>query len=233
MVTHSKPKNIVCDTQAVAVDVVIFTVIGDDLKVLLIQRAVKPIDVWAIPGGFVRTDEDLKTAALRELYEETGVKDVYLEQLYSFGDPKRDPRARVITIAYFALVEPEKVELKFGSDAKDVAWFSIKDIPELAFDHKEILEYAYQRLVWKLEYTNVIYSLLPRFFTLTQLQQAYEAILDHPLDKRNFRRKFISTGLIIPTGEKEGGAHRPAELYRFVKEKPVFIQNPFGQFLKK
>jgi len=167
------------------------------------------------------------------LLEETGVKDVYLEQLYSFGDPKRDPRARVISVAYFALVEPEKVELRFGSDAKDVAWFSMKDIPPLAFDHKEILNYAYQRLIWKLEYTNVVYSLLPRFFTLTQLQQVYETILDHPLDKRNFRRKFIHTGLIVPTGEKEGGAHRPAEFYRFVKEKPTFIQNPFGQFLKK
>jgi 8-oxo-dGTP diphosphatase len=229
----NKTNGIVCDTQAVAVDVVIFTVIESDLKVLLIQRVIKPVDAWAIPGGFVLKDEDLKTAAKRELLEETGVKDVYLEQLYSFGDPKRDPRARVISVAYFALVEPEKVELRFGSDAKDVAWFSMKDIPPLAFDHKEILDYAYQRLIWKLEYTNVVYSLLPRFFTLTQLQQAYETILDHPLDKRNFRRKFIHTGLIVPTGEKEGGAHRPAELYRFVKEKPAFIQNPFGQFLKK
>jgi 8-oxo-dGTP diphosphatase len=224
---------IICDRQAVAVDVVIFTVIDDDLKVLLIQRIVRPKDLWAIPGGFVLENEDLAEAAKRELFEETGVKDVYLEQLYTFGDPKRDPRGRVISVTYFALVRAETVELKFGSDAKDVAWFSISDIPPLAFDHKEILEYARQRLVWKLEYTNVVYSLLPKFFTLTQLQKAYEVILGRPLDKRNFRRKFLSTGLIIATGEKETGAHRPAELFKFVRREPQFISNPFGNFLKK
>lgn len=223
---------IICDTQAVAVDVVIFTVIEGDLKVLLIQRIVRPKDIWAIPGGFVLKNEDLEEAAKRELFEETGVEDVYLEQLYTFGEPTRDPRGRVISVSYFALVDAEKVQLKFGSDAKDVAWFSINDIPDLAFDHNEILKYAKKRLIWKLEYTNVIYSLLPKFFTLTELQRAYEAIIARPLDKRNFRRKFLSTGLILPTGEKEGGAHRPAELYKFRKQEPQYISNPFGKLLK-
>lgn len=223
---------IICDTQAVAVDVVIFTVIEGDLKVLLIQRIVRPKDIWAIPGGFVLKNEDLEEAAKRELFEETGVEDVYLEQLYTFGEPTRDPRGRVISVSYFALVDAEKVQLKSGSDAKDVAWFSINDIPDLAFDHNEILKYAKKRLIWKLEYTNVIYSLLPKFFTLTELQRAYEAIIARPLDKRNFRRKFLSTGLILPTGEKEGGAHRPAELYKFRKQEPQYISNPFGKLLK-
>lgn len=223
---------IICDTQAVAVDVVIFTVIEDDLKVLLIQRVIRPKDLWAIPGGFVLKNEDLESAAKRELFEETGVKNVYLEQLYTFGDPNRDPRGRVISVSYFALVDAEKVQLKFGSDAKDVGWFSFSDIPDLAFDHKEILKYAKQRLAWKMEYTNVVYSLLPKFFTLTDLQKAYEAILDIKLDKRNFRRKFLSTGLILPTGEKEVGAHRPAELYRFKRQEPQYISNPFGKLLR-
>lgn len=226
-------EEIICDTQAVAVDVVIFTVIEDQLKVLLIKRAIAPKDIWAIPGGFVHKTEGLDAAAERELFEETGVKGVYLEQLYTFGEPKRDPRGRVISVSYFALVDDKQVELKFGSDAKDVGWFAVDDLPELAFDHKAILTYARQRLTWKLEYTNVIYSLLPRFFTLTDLQNAYEAILGYDLDKRNFRRKFLNTGLIVATGEKEIGAHRPAELFKFKKQESQYISNPFGKFLKK
>ncbi len=230
-ITQIKPK-IICDTLAVAVDVAIFTVIENDLKVLLVKRLLEPKG-WALPGGFVRKEEGLEDAAERELYEETGVKNVYLEQLYTFGDPKRDPRGRIISVSYFALVDAEKVFLKSGSDAKEVKWVSIKNIPKLAFDHNEILNYAKKRLIWKLEYTNVAYSLLPKYFSLTQLQRAYEAVLGTNLDKRNFRRKFLSTKLIRPTKIKEVGAHRPAVLYEFVSRKAEFIRNPFGKFLQK
>lgn len=226
-------KKIICSEIAVAVDIIVFTVINNDLKVLLINRIVEPKDIWAVPGGFVLQNESLDDAAKRELLEETGVKDVYLEQLYTFGDPKRDPRGRVISAAYFALVNAEKVSLKSGSDAKEVKWFSIKKIPKLAFDHNEIVDYAKRRLAWKLEYTNVVYSLLPRYFSLTQLQKAYETVVGRELDKRNFRRKFLSTGLIKATTIKEGGAHRPALLYEFTNKKPEFIRNPFGHFLQK
>lgn len=226
-------KNIICDSIAVAVDVVIFTVIENDLKVLLIERLVEPKGQWAIPGGFVLKNEDLEAAAKRELSEETGVKDVYLEQLFTFGEPKRDPRGRIISVSYFALVNAETVKIRSGSDAGKVDWFSFNKLPKLAFDHNEIIKYARKRLIWKVEYTNVVYSLLPSHFTLTQLQKAYETIIGHPLDKRNFRRKFLSTGLIKETTAKETGAHRPATLFEFTSRKPTFIRNPFGQFLSK
>jgi len=225
-------EKIICDSHSVAVDIVIFTVINNSLKVLLIERLLDPKS-WALPGGFVLKNEDLEQAAKRELREEAGISDVYLEQLYTFGDPKRDSRGRVISVAYFALVNAEKVNLRSGSDAKQAKWFSLKELPKLAFDHQNILNYARKRLIWKLEYTNVVYNLLPRFFTLTQLQRAYEAVLGSGLDKRNFRRKFLSTGLIKSTESKEEGAHRPATLYAFVDRSPQFISNPFGQFLKK
>lgn len=224
--------NIVCDSHSVAVDVVIFSIIENELNVLLVERLLPPKG-WAIPGGFVKKNESLDEAAKRELAEETGVSDVYLEQLYTFGDPKRDPRGRIISVAYFALVESEKVKIKSGSDAKNVAWYPVKNIPNLAFDHNKIINYSKQRLAWKIEYTNVVYGLLPKYFSLTQLQKVYEAIVSRELDKRNFRRKFLNTGLIKQTKIKAGGAHRPAVLYEFVERKPQLIKNPFGQFLTK
>lgn len=231
----TKINKIVCDSHSIATDIVIFTVIEDDLKVLLIERAIEPKDIWALPGGFVKENEELEEAAKRELLEETGVKinEVYMEQLYTFGNPKRDSRFRVISVAYFALLNHTSVKLKAGSDAKNTKWFSVKKLPKLAFDHNKIIEYARKRLVWKIEYTNVVYSLLPTKFTLTQLQKYYEAIISKELDKRNFRRKFLKTNLIKATEAKEEGAHRPATLYRFVSKKPELISNPFGQFLKR
>ncbi|MDP2908359.1 MAG: NUDIX domain-containing protein [Nanoarchaeota archaeon] len=200
---------------SVTVDVILFTVKDDDLKVLLVKRNVDPFkDMWAIPGGFVKIDESLEDAAKRELLEETNVRDVYLEQLYTFGDPKRDPRTRVITAAYFALVNAEKFKLKASTDVKDVNWFSMFDLPELAFDHKKIVEYALKRLRWKMEYTTVAFSLLPEKFTLTQLQKIYEIILDKSLDKRNFRKKIKALELVKEVQEfQEEVAHRPARLY--------------------
>ena len=200
----------------VTVDIVIFTIQQGVLKVLLVKRAIAPfVGQFAIPGGFVLEDEDLEQAALRELKEETGVSDVYLEQLYSFGDPKRDPRGRVVTIAYFALISADR-KLEAGTDADEAAWYPIDDLPTLAFDHATILNYALERLRNKLEYTTVGFQLLPEKFTLTELQAVYEAILGRNLDKRNFRRKMSVLKILKPLREYRRGGQRPAQLYRFV-----------------
>ncbi|HLF28555.1 MAG TPA: NUDIX domain-containing protein [Anaerolineae bacterium] len=200
---------------AVTVDVVIFTLKDDDLQVLLVKRKLAPYaGRWAIPGGFLGGDEPLEAAARRELEEETGVRDVYLEQLYTFGDPKRDPRGRVITVAYFALV-PAPLALQAGSDASAACWWSMYALPALAFDHAKILDYALTRLRYKLEYTAVGFQLLPATFTLSELQQAYQIILGVQLDKRNFRRKILEAQVIEETDEYRTGEGRPAMLYRF------------------
>jgi len=209
---------------SITVDIVIFTIRDDDLQVLLVKRKYPPFKgMWVIPGGFVQENEDLEKAALRELEEETGVKDVYLEQLYTFGEPKRDPRGHVVTISYMALIDSETVRLRATMDAEKAAWYSIYKLPELGFDHKKILDYSLQRLRYKLEYTTVGFQLLPKKFTLSGLQSAYEIILNKKLDKRNFRKKILSLGLLQATAEtKMEGAHRPAKLYRFKKKEFVF-----------
>lgn len=200
----------------IAVDIVIFTIQSGVLKVLLVKRRIAPfLGQHAIPGGFVHENEDLDQAALRELREETGVTDVYLEQLYSFGAPGRDPRGRVISIAYFALISADR-QLKAGSDAAEANWWPVKELPTLAFDHAEVLAYALERLRNKLEYTTVGFQLLPEKFTLTQLQEVYEAILDKKLDKRNFRRKMSLLKILKPLKEYQHGGRRPAQLFRFM-----------------
>jgi 8-oxo-dGTP diphosphatase len=201
----------------VTVDIVIFTIRVDRLNVLLVRRGVPPFEGrWAIPGGFVREAESLEAAALRELEEETGVRDVYLEQLYTFGEPGRDPRGRVITVGYYALIAADRPAPVGGSDAAAAQWWSTAQLPPLAFDHDAILKYAIERLRNKLEYTTVGFQLLPRKFTLTQLQRVYEAILDRQLDKRNFRRKIELLGILTPLKEwLREGASRPARLYEF------------------
>lgn len=200
----------------VTVDIVIFTIQEGVLKVLLVKRRIPPfVGQFAIPGGFVREDEDLDQAALRELKEETGVSDVYLEQLYSFGGPNRDPRGRVITVAYFALISADRT-LKAGGDVSEAHWYPTDDQPPLAFDHATILNYAIERLRNKLEYTTVGFQLLPEKFTLTELQEVYEAILGKKLDKRNFRRKMSILKILKPLAEYRRGGQRPAQLYRFV-----------------
>jgi 8-oxo-dGTP diphosphatase len=206
---------------ALTVDVVAFSLREDDLKALLIRRAAAPYKgKWAIPGGFVRLTEGLDEAALRELEEETGVREVYLEQLYTFGAPRRDPRGRVVTVAYFALV-PDDVQPRAGDDAAEAAWHSMYNLPDLAFDHAEILKYALQRLRYKLEYTSVGFELLPNEFTLTDLQTAYEIVLGESLDKRNFRRRILEAGILVETNRYRegpgGGQGRPARLYRYKK----------------
>ncbi len=204
---------------AVTVDIILFAFWDDALRVLLIQRKQGPYaGCWALPGGFVRLEESLEEAALRELEEETGVKDVYLEQLYTFGDPDRDPRGRVITVAYFALLSADELarsHVRGGDDARDARWWNVYDLPELAFDHKRILDYALQRLRWKLEWTALGFLLLPDEFTLSELQKIYETVLNEPLDKRNFRRKILAAGILEETKRYREGDHRPAKLYRF------------------
>lgn len=205
----------------VTVDVVIFSLHAGDLKVLLIRRAAAPHKgKWAIPGGFVEPSEGLETAARRELEEETGVSDVYFEQLYTFGDPKRDPRGRVVTVAYFALVT-QTLATQAGTDATETAWHAVSALPELAFDHAEIIHYALQRVRYKLEYTALGFELLPNEFTLTELQTAYEIVLGEQLDKRNFRRRILEAGILVETNKFRAGADegrgRPAQLYRYKK----------------
>lgn len=202
---------------AVTVDLVIFTIADNDLKVLLIRRGGEPFKGrWALPGGFVEIGESLETAAARELKEEAGVSGVYLEQLYTFGEPKRDPRGRVISVSYFALVDAGQQRIRAASDAAEAEWHSVFNSPKLAFDHKQILDYAVWRLRNKIEWTTVGYELLPKKFTLSELQRVYEIILQRPVDKRNFRKKILAQGQIRELNEtRSDGAHRPAKLYSF------------------
>src|SRR4029077_654564 len=202
------------------VDIVIFTIEQGALKVLLVKRGIEPFaGQYAIPGGFVLENESLDQAAMRELREETGVAEVYLEQLYSFGDPKRDPRGRVVTIAYYALISAEHSQLRAGSDAAAAAWFAVDAVPDLAFDHPKILEYAVERLRNKLEYTTAGFQLLPEKFSLSELQEVYEAIWGKKLDNRNFRRKLALLKILKPTSEYRRDGRKPARLYRFVAAK--------------
>ncbi|MBX3393948.1 MAG: NUDIX hydrolase [Phycisphaerae bacterium] len=201
----------------VVVDCVVFGLADDALKVLLIRRARSPHQgAWALPGGFIEMDEPLETAALRELREETGVRDLYLEQLYTFGDPARDPRGRVISVGYYALVKPELHQTKAGDDAADAKWVDVMRVGPMAFDHAQILQVACDRLRAKVRYQPIGFELLPRKFTLSQLQRMYEVILGRQLDKRNFRRKMLKMKILIELPERQADVpHRAARLYRF------------------
>lgn len=184
---------------SLTVDCVIFGLDNShDLRVLLIQRAHDPYEgCWALPGGFVDMDEDLDTAAKRELEEETGVKDVFIEQLYTFGEPNRDPRGRVISVAYYALVNLDEHPVSAASDASNAAWHKVFDLPSnMAFDHAQILDMAIKRLQGKVRYQPIGFELLPEQFTLTELQSLYEKILNRPLNKRNFRSKLLKMGIL-------------------------------------
>jgi 8-oxo-dGTP diphosphatase len=202
---------------AVTVDGVVFGYGEADLKVLLIQRDRAPFRrKWAIPGGFVEEDENLEDAVRRELEEETGITELYLEQLYTFGEPKRDPRERVISVAYYALVKLDDHELRAADDARKVGWFPVADLPALAFDHDEIIAVALRRLKAKIRYEPIGFELLPKKFPLSELQRLYETVLEQPLDKRNFRKRILGMGLLKDTEETQRDvAHRAARLYRF------------------
>ncbi len=202
----------------VTVDIVLFTLRPDasTLEVLLVERGVPPYEgAWALPGGFVHPDESLEDAARRELREETGVDSGYLEQLYSFGDPGRDPRGRVVTVAYYALVSPDRRPPEAGTDARSAKFWPVSALPKLAFDHAMILEYALGRLRTKLEWTGVGFELLPPKFTLSELQRLHEAILGRDLDKRNFRRWVAARDFVVPLKESRRTGRKPAQLFRF------------------
>jgi 8-oxo-dGTP diphosphatase len=194
---------------ALTTDCVVFGLDQDDLKILLIQRALPPFEnEWALPGGFIRVGEDVDTCARRELEEETALKNVYLEQLATIGTPDRDPREHVLTVAYFALVNLIEHPPTAATDARNAAWFSFDDLPPLAFDRS--------RLRGKVRYQPIGFELLPEKFTLTQLQHLYELILEQPLDKRNFRKKVAKLDILTETNEVEQDvARRAARLYRF------------------
>jgi len=207
---------------SVAVDITVFRMVDERLCVLLVRRGREPFaGHWALPGGFVDIDESLEDAARRELVEETAVADVWLEQLYTFGEPGRDPRGRVISVAYYALIPADRtVQPEAGDDADQVRWVPADDPPALAFDHNEVLRCAVGRLRTKLEYTTAGFALLPSTFTLSQLQRVYEAVLGRTLDKRNFRRKVLMLNILKPTDRTHrDGRHRPAKLYRLAQRR--------------
>jgi 8-oxo-dGTP diphosphatase len=212
---------------ALTVDCVVFGFEANAaLKVLLIQRRLPPFELsWALPGGFVHMQESVDEAAVRELREETGVADVFLEQLYTFGAVGRDPRDRIISVAYYALINLQEHPVQAATDASDAQWFELADLPVLGFDHEKILGCARDRLRAKIRYEPIGFELLPKVFTLSQLQKLYEQILERPVDKRNFRKKLLKMDLLIDTGEKEVGvSHRAAQLYQFDAQKYRALQ---------
>lgn len=202
---------------SVTVDVVIFTLQNRELNVLLVQRKHWPFEgCWALPGGFTNMNELLDQAARRELEEETGLHDIYLEQLYTFGEPQRDPRTRVISVAYIALVSADKQTLRASDESTDVRWFPVRRLPgPLAFDHDAILATAMDRLRSKLEYTTLAFQLLPEVFSILELKYTYEQILGEKLDKGNFYRKIKDAKVLEDTGMRREGRGRPTTLYRF------------------
>jgi 8-oxo-dGTP diphosphatase len=202
---------------AVTVDCVVFGLNQGELKILLIKRNSPPFEnCWALPGGFVDALETLDAAARRELEEETGLRDVFLEQLFTFGDPGRDPRGHTVSVGYYALVRQDRHTPQAATDASEAKWFPANGLPHLAFDHDKIIQTAVARLQGKVRYQPIGFELLARKFTLTELQCVYEAVLERPLDKRNFRKKILAMDVLIETQEKqEGVAHRAPQLYRF------------------
>lgn len=208
----------------VAVDVAIFTIEAGRLQTLLVQvRAGPCAGAWAFPGGLVGMRESLEDAARRELSAKTGLRGVYLEQLRSFGDPGRDPQARVVSTAYVALV-PAKERVAGSAKYAGVSWFPVRRLPPLAYDHDAIARAALERLRAKLAYTNIVYGLLPEEFTLGELQEIYEIILGRRLDRRNFRKKILASGLLRALRKQRRGPHRPAALYRFTHRRPMVVQ---------
>ncbi|MBC8000778.1 MAG: NUDIX hydrolase [Leptolyngbya sp.] len=221
------------ETIRVTVDTAALAIEQGALEVLLVKRKYEPFkSFWALPGGFLdETDQSLDEAAARELLHETNVGNVYLEQLYTFGDKGRDPRGRIVTVSYLALLRQEGLELRASSDARGVAWWRVNELPELAFDHANIISYARQRVKNKIEYSPAAFNFLPEKFTLRDLQSVYESVLGKAVDNRNFRKKFLNTGVLQELNEtSQEGSFRPARLYTFsleefekLPDRPVFV----------
>jgi 8-oxo-dGTP diphosphatase len=209
----------------VAVDVVIFTLEETALCCLLVQVKEGPfLGKWAFPGGLVGARESLDEAAMRELRERTGVRSGYLEQLYTFGRPERDPATRAVSVSYMALVRYHRVTLSPGSKYSTANWVDANRLPPLAYDHTQVARLALQRLRAKVQYTNIVCHLLPKEFTLGEMQRVYEIILRRPLDRRNFRKKILALGLLTPLHKQKVGPHRPASLYSFKQRRPMVIE---------
>jgi 8-oxo-dGTP diphosphatase len=214
----------------VAADVAVFAFLDGAMNVLLVRRRYEPYEsYWALPGGLLEPDETLEEAAERELREETGVTDTYMEQLATFSQVDRDPRGRVISCCYLALVDGGRVRLRPGSDAREAAWRPLEALLRetdegtvLAFDHDRILAYARQRLAYKLEYQNVAWSLLPETFTLSELRRVYEAGIGRAFEPNNFRRIALGWGVLAESGERPTGG-RPAATYRFADTRPLIL----------
>lgn len=205
----------------IAVDAVVFGYDSNQLSILLIKRKYEPFKgMWALPGGYVMNEESLEEAVQRELAEETGVSINYLEQLYTFGQPKRDPRGRMVSVAYFALVRPDKFSISADTDAQDVQWFAVSDVPQLAFDHSTILKMALERIRAKITYEPVGFELLEDKFLFGELEKLYMAILGREIDRRNFRKKMLALEILDQLDEKVSeGRGRPAHLFQFNKER--------------
>ncbi|MCE7993696.1 MAG: NUDIX hydrolase [Roseivirga sp.] len=208
----------------VAVDAIVFGYSKENgVSVLLIKRKYEPFQgQWAIPGGFVKDEESLEAAVERELKEETGVKINYLEQLYTFGEPDRDPRKRILAVAYFGLVKSAQFEkLKASTDAEEAEWFNIKKLPKLAFDHKKVLRIAIERLRSKIKYQPIGFELLDKKFPFSDLEHLYTTLLDRPIDRRNFKKKISHLKILdeLPEKAKSKGAGRPGNLFQFNKSR--------------
>ena len=207
----------------VAVDAVVFGyTVEQGLTLLLIKRGIEPfLNSWALPGGLIKDDESIDHAVERELEEETSIKINYLEQLYSFGEPSRDPRNRVISISYYGLVKPTGRHVEAKTDAKEAKWFNINDLPSLAFDHSKIIDLAIKRLRNKITYEPIGFELLDNKFPFSDLEKLYSIILGTPVDRRNFKKKIMKFGFLEETNEKQqlSGAGRPGNLFKFNQEK--------------
>lgn len=209
----------------VAVDSVIFTIKDDALQVLLLKVIRKPLtNKWVVPGGLVLPQENLDKAVNRHIVNKTGIKKIYTEQLYTFGEINRDPRGRVVSVAYFSLLADSETNVSTINDYSNIEWFDIKKLPSLGYDHKEIIVKALKRLRAKIGYTNIAQYLLAPAFTLSDLQTVYELILGHSLDKRNFRKKILSLDIIENSNKKIAGSFRPAVLYRFKSKKTEIVE---------
>ena len=212
---------------SVTTDCVIFGFDNGELKILLIERGIEPFKgKWAFPGGFMRENENSDECAKRELHEETGLEDIFIEQLFTFSDVDRDPRGRVVTVAYYALVKLGHYNIKAGDDANKAKWFPISQVPPLAFDHDRILRMAINRLRGKIRYQPLGFELLPEKFTIPELQNLYETVLEIKLDRRNFRKKILATSLLIDHNESiKGQPHKGANLYSFDEIKYQQLSN--------
>ena len=209
-------------TIQIAVDAIVFGYNKEvGVSVLLIKRKYEPFKAeWAIPGGFIKHDESLEDAVERELMEETGVKINYLEQLYTFGKPSRDPRRRIVSVSYFGLVKSAQFEvLEATTDAEEASWFYIKSLPKLAFDHQEIINVAIERLRSKITYQPIGFELLDKKFPFSDLEHLYSSLLDRPIDRRNFKKKVMKLGILDELDEKvkSSSAGRPGNLFQFNK----------------